>query len=83
MVSSWRNSSLSKNIYCDICNIYKGDLKIWWKLKAWSWVHHFILQTMKSLSQVFRKNKFLPKLKIISRFKSSGFENPSQNISVL
>ena len=82
MVSNWRNTSFSKNIYCDICNICKED-SVRWKLKAWSWVHRFISQTMISLSQLFIKNKSWPKSKIISRFKSSAFEYPVQNISVL
>ena len=38
-----------------------------------SWVHYFILQTMKSLSQVFRKKQSLPKSKIISGFDKFPF----------
>ena len=73
MVSNWRKTSFSKNIYCDICNICKGDLVRWKKLMSWSWVHYFILQTMKSLSQVFRKKQSLPKSKIISGFDKFPF----------
>ena len=64
--SNWRNTSFSKNIYWDICYICKGDLVRTWKLKAWNWVHHFILQTMISWGQVL-SNKSFPESKIISR----------------
>ena len=43
------------------------------EVKGLKLIHHFILQTIISLSQVF-SNKSLPNSKIISRFKSSGFE---------
>ena len=65
-VSNWRNTSFSKNISWDICYISKEDLARSWKLKVWDWVHHFILQTMISYSQVL-SNKYLPESKIIWR----------------
>ena len=53
------DASFSKNISWDICYICKGDLVRSWKLKAWNWVHHFILQTIISWGQVL-SNKSLP-----------------------
>ena len=44
--SNWRNTLFSKNISWYICYVCKGDLVRSWKLKAWNWVHHFILQTI-------------------------------------